>query len=177
MSVGGSPPLLKHIGPGDVRRHQVRSELDALEFQIQNPRQGRHQERLRQSGDAHQHAMSPGEEADQQFLNHPVLSHNGFRQFPANGRGGTNEIVDQDRIAHRDNPHSVCTMAPIPLVTVTAKAMTAKFKAIRRRTSIPERKAKTEETSTAATPPATMEAKAFGPKITWEDGEGCQRNS
>ncbi len=36
----GGGVFLKNIGAGDVRRHQVRRELNAVEVQIQNLRRG-----------------------------------------------------------------------------------------------------------------------------------------
>ena len=62
------------VGAGDVGRHQVGRELDALEFQAQNLRQRADQQRLGGSGQAGDQAVAADEQRDHHLLDHFLLA-------------------------------------------------------------------------------------------------------
>jgi len=66
--------LLEQLGAGDVGRHQVRCELDAVEGQIQHIRKCLDQQCLRQAGDTLQQYMSAAQYGDEQALYDILLS-------------------------------------------------------------------------------------------------------
>ena len=66
--------LLDDVGAGDVGRHQVGRELDALEHQAQRLRQGAHQQRLGRAGQAGDQAMAADEQRDHDLLEHFFLA-------------------------------------------------------------------------------------------------------
>src|SRR5215217_283972 len=66
--------LVQHLGAGNVRRHQVRRELDALEREIENLRHGLDQQRLRQARYAGDQAVPAGEEGHQDLVDDRVLA-------------------------------------------------------------------------------------------------------
>ena len=72
---------MQNLHAGDVRRHEVRSELDALKFQVENLRQRFNQKRFGQSGRARNQAMTGGEERDQHLLDGFVLSDDDLPQL------------------------------------------------------------------------------------------------
>jgi hypothetical protein len=78
--------LVQHFGASDVRRHQVRCELDPLERQVENLRDCLDQQRLRQSGHARDQAVPPGEERHQYLVDHFVLADDHFSDFCENPR-------------------------------------------------------------------------------------------
>ena len=55
--------LLEDLRPGDVRRHEVGRELDPLELEVEDLRDGADQQRLRQARRAGDEAVAAGEEA------------------------------------------------------------------------------------------------------------------
>ena len=73
--MAGGRVLFDNVGAGDVARHEVRRELDALEDQAEGLRQGAHQQGLggaRQAGDQ---AMAAHEQANHDLLQHLLLAH------------------------------------------------------------------------------------------------------
>ena len=66
--------LLDDVGAGDVGRHQVGRELDALEHQPQRLRHGAHQQRLGRSGQSGDQAMAADKQRDQHLFQHFVLA-------------------------------------------------------------------------------------------------------
>ena len=75
--------FLQNIRAGDVRGHQIRRELDAVEAQRHGLGQGIDDGGLGQAGHAHQQPVAAGQDANQQPLNHDVLSDNDLGQFGA----------------------------------------------------------------------------------------------
>jgi hypothetical protein len=73
--------LLDDLCPRDVRRHQVRRELDAAERQVQRACQRADHQRLGQPRNAFQQAVSPAKQRDQQLLDHLLLAHNDLTQL------------------------------------------------------------------------------------------------
>ena len=63
--------------PGQVRREQVRGELDAAELEREGVREAPHRERLREPGDALEQDVPAGQEPDQQAVHHLPLPHQG----------------------------------------------------------------------------------------------------
>ena len=75
---------MDHFRAGDVRRHEIGRELDAIEIQRQGIGQGANHQRLGQSGHSDQQGVSAREERDQQLLDHVVLSDDDLTQFGGN---------------------------------------------------------------------------------------------
>ena len=65
--------LVEDLGAGDVRRHQVRRELDALEVEIEDVGERLDQQRLRQARHAGDQAVAAGEQRDEHLLDDFVL--------------------------------------------------------------------------------------------------------
>ena len=80
-SPAGGLILLQNVRAGDVRRHQVRGELDSFEAQIQDLAQGGNQQRLRQSRHAFQQSVAAAKNRDQHLLHHFMLPHDDATQF------------------------------------------------------------------------------------------------
>ena len=72
-AVAGGGILLDDVRAGDVRGHQVRRELDALEHQAQRLRDGAHHQRLRRAGQAGDQAMAADEQRRQDLIEHLLL--------------------------------------------------------------------------------------------------------
>ena len=68
LAPAGRRVLVDDVGAGDVRRHQVRRELDAVELQVQHLRQRRDEQRLRQAGHADDQAVAADEQRQQHQL-------------------------------------------------------------------------------------------------------------
>ncbi len=66
--------FLQDIRAGDVRGHEVRGELDAVELELHDPGQGGDEQRLGQAGHAHQEAVAAAEEGDQDLFDHLLLA-------------------------------------------------------------------------------------------------------
>ena len=66
--------VLQNVGAGDVRRHQVRRELDPLERQIQDSRNRADEQRLGQPRHADEQAMPSAEQAHQHLLDDLLLA-------------------------------------------------------------------------------------------------------
>ena len=77
----GGPVLLEHIGADDVGRHEVGSELDAAEGEIQAAGERADQERFGQPRHPLQQAVAAAEQADEQFLHHLMLADNDPREL------------------------------------------------------------------------------------------------
>ena len=75
--------LLDDVGARNVHRHQVGRELDAAETEVHGLGEPAHQERLGQTGDAHQQGMSLREEADRKLLDDRLLADDDLGQFIA----------------------------------------------------------------------------------------------
>ena len=61
----GRGVFLDDVGAGDVGRHQVGRELDAVELQLQHLRERRDEQRLRQARHADDQAVAADEERQQ----------------------------------------------------------------------------------------------------------------
>ena len=90
----GALVFLNDFGAGDVGRHQVGRELDAVELERQRIGQRADHQRLRQAGHADEQAMAAGEERDEQLLDHLVLADDAFADFVGDAAVGFAEALD-----------------------------------------------------------------------------------
>ena len=72
---------LEDVGSGDIGRHEVRSKLNPLVFQVECFRDSRYQESLREAWDPDQQSVSPAEHGHQNLLNLLFLPHDHAGQF------------------------------------------------------------------------------------------------
>ncbi len=88
---GEDPPsvfgFVQDIGAGDVRRHQVRRELDAAERKVQRIPNGAHESGLAESRHAFEQDVAASEEGDQHLVDDFVLADDHALDFPLD-RGG-----------------------------------------------------------------------------------------
>ena len=68
------PIFFNDFGSRDVRRHQVRRELNALEIEVQHLGDGRDQQRLGQTGHASDDRMPAGQHRDHHLIDDLVLA-------------------------------------------------------------------------------------------------------
>ena len=66
--------FLDDVGAGDVRRHQVGRELDAVELQVEHARQRVDEQRLGQPGHADDEAVAADEQRQQHLIDDFVLA-------------------------------------------------------------------------------------------------------
>ncbi len=75
--------LVQHLGAQNIRRHQVRRELDALGVQPERNAQGFDQLGLGEAGHADQKRVAAGQDRYQGVFDHPVLAEDdGWRSLP-----------------------------------------------------------------------------------------------
>lgn len=72
-TVAGFRIHFENIGAGDIGGHEVGSELNALETELQSTRQGRNQEGFRQTGNSDQQGMTATENRHQCLINYLIL--------------------------------------------------------------------------------------------------------
>ncbi len=70
--------LLDHLGAGNVRWHEVGRELDAVVGEVERIGQRVNHQRFGQAGYTDQQAMAPGEDRDEQLLEHGMLPDDDF---------------------------------------------------------------------------------------------------
>src|SRR5262249_37307019 len=73
-----------HVRSKDVRRHEVRRELDTAELEVQDLAQGSDEKRLAQPRNSFQEAKPAGEKANQHFVDDSPLAHYDFPNLVAN---------------------------------------------------------------------------------------------
>ena len=73
--------LVENLGAGDVRRHQVGRELDALEAQVENLRDRLDQQRLGEAGHAGDQAVAAAKHRHQHFVDDLVLADDHLAKF------------------------------------------------------------------------------------------------
>ena len=81
LAAAGRRVLLDDVGAGDVRRHQVGRELDAVELQVEHLRQRRDEQRLRQPGHADDQAVAADEQRQQHELDDVALADDALLQL------------------------------------------------------------------------------------------------
>ena len=96
--------FLEDVGAGDVGRHQVRRELNAVELQGHHLGQGIDHGGFGQAGHSHQQRVPSRQDADEQLLQHLVLTDDHFGQLrpdfiikPAQLINGRHVVVDRRR--------------------------------------------------------------------------------
>ena len=80
-AAAGAGLFLNDVGAGDVGRHQVRRELDALEHQAERLGQRPHQQRLGRSRQAGDQAVAAHEQRDHHLFDDLFLSDNDLADF------------------------------------------------------------------------------------------------
>ena len=68
--------LFQHVGPGDIRGHEVGRELDPLVPQVEDLGERAHQQGLGHAGHAHQQGVAAAEDGHQHLFDHLVLPNN-----------------------------------------------------------------------------------------------------
>ena len=99
--------LVEDLGAGDVRRHQVGRELDALEVEIEDVGERLDQQRLRQAGHAGDQAVAAGEQRDQHLLDDLVLPDDDLAELGENALAARRDSLGADganRRVHADVP-------------------------------------------------------------------------
>ena len=86
--------FLDDLGAGDVGRHQVGRELDAVELQRQRIGQRADHQRLGQARHADQQAVAAGEDRDQQLLDHVALADDDLGELVGDAAVGLVEPLD-----------------------------------------------------------------------------------
>ena len=90
----GGRVLLQDVGAGDVRRHEVGGELDAVELQVQHFRQGADEHGLGQPRNPHEQAVASGEERDQHLLDGLFLAHDDLADLRKHHPALFSELLD-----------------------------------------------------------------------------------
>jgi hypothetical protein len=93
--------VLNDVGAGHVGGHQVGSELDALEREVEHLGQRLDQERLGQARHAHQQAIPSGEQRHQRLLHDPFLADDSFGKLGANPAGRGVKLIGQRPVVGR----------------------------------------------------------------------------
>ena len=73
--------LSENVGAGDVRRHQVGRELNALERDVEDLGDRADHERLGQPGHADEQTMAAGEDRREDLFDDVILADDDFVQF------------------------------------------------------------------------------------------------
>ena len=93
-AMAGGSVLFDDVGSGDVGRHQIGRELDALENQAQRLGQRANQQSLRGSRQAGDQAVAADEERNEHLLDHFFLSDDHFLDFPHDALANLLEAVN-----------------------------------------------------------------------------------
>ncbi len=93
-AAAGGGVFFNDVGAGDVGRHQVRRELDALEDQAERLRQRAHQQRLGRSRQAGDQAVAAHKQRDHHLFDDLVLSDNHLADFAHDAALDFLETVD-----------------------------------------------------------------------------------
>src|SRR5207245_2712327 len=91
--------FFKNVRAGDVGRHQVRGELDAVEVELQHAGEAGNHQRLGQSRYADQQTMSPREHGRQEQFYYFVLADDDFVQLVEKLGLDLGESLDELRFA------------------------------------------------------------------------------
>src|SRR6516165_11979841 len=86
--------VLQNLGPGDISRHEVGRELNALKLEVKNPGDGFYQERLGKARRAGNQAMASCEKSDQELLDYLFLPDDDLRQFGLNSRSTSRQAFN-----------------------------------------------------------------------------------
>jgi hypothetical protein len=97
--------FVEHLGSSDVCRHQIRRELDALEREIEDLRNGLDQQGLGQARDAGDQAVPAGEERHQHFVDDGVLPDDDLADLRENALAPGRHALGHRRDIRRRRPH------------------------------------------------------------------------
>jgi hypothetical protein len=86
--------VLQNLRAGVVSGHEVGCELDALELEMKNLRDGFHEQRLGQPGCAGDETMPAGEQRNEQLLDDILLADDDFGQLGLNARASSFDLFD-----------------------------------------------------------------------------------
>jgi hypothetical protein len=90
--------LLEDLGAGDVGRHEVGRELDALERQVQGFGQGRDEQGLGQAGDPDEQAVPAREQRRQEVLDDLALADDPLVDLGAQLVVGAGDVGDRAQV-------------------------------------------------------------------------------
>ncbi len=88
----GLAGVLQNLRAGDVRRHEVGRELDALELEVEDFGDGLDEERLGQPRRAGDEAVPAGEQGDEQLFDHLLLADNDLGEFSLDARAAGDDL-------------------------------------------------------------------------------------
>ena len=94
-SAPGRVIFLEQLGARDVRRHEVRRELDAVEREIERLRQRLNQQRLRDSRTRHQQDVAAGENRCDQIVDDIDLTDDPSRDLVGEPLSCLRELLEQ----------------------------------------------------------------------------------
>ena len=86
--------FLQNLHARDVRRHEIRRELDAPELQVKNLCDGFHEQRLREPRRAGDETVPPGKKRDEDLLDYLVLANDGLAEFGDDARARGGELLE-----------------------------------------------------------------------------------
>ena len=89
----GGGVLLDDLGAGDVARHQVGGELDAVERQVQRLGDGLDHQRLGQAGHADQQGVAAGEDRGEDAVHDVLLADDALGDLGAEPADGTHQAL------------------------------------------------------------------------------------
>jgi hypothetical protein len=92
--MAGGGIFLDDVGAGDVGGHQVRRELDALEFEAQRLRDGADHQRLRGAGQAGDQAVAADEERGEDLVDDLLLADDDLANLAENAVAHGVKAVD-----------------------------------------------------------------------------------
>jgi hypothetical protein len=98
-AASGRVVLLQNIRAGDVARHEIGRELDALEAQVQRAADRADQQGLGDPRHADQQRVAAAEDRDQDLFDHLVLAHDHPRQLLLHTRALLAHRRDRGRVA------------------------------------------------------------------------------
>ena len=96
----GGAIFFDDLGAGDVGRHQVGSELNAFEREIENVGDGADEQRLCESGHAGDDRVAADKEREQHLFDDFVLSDDGLSDFAQQALTRCTEFVEQLLVAN-----------------------------------------------------------------------------
>ena len=100
LAVAGRTVLLDDFRAGDVGRHQIGRELDAIESQAERIGQRADHQRFCQTGNAHQQAVAAAEHRDQELFDNIALAHDHAGQLGRNTLIRVSHAADGVDIGH-----------------------------------------------------------------------------
>src|SRR5262249_26459697 len=95
----GRAIFLDDLGAGNIGRHQIRRELNALERKIQNVGNGANQQSLGQSGNTGDDRMSSYEKREEDLFDNFILTDYRFSNFLKQLFARSNQLVQYDIVA------------------------------------------------------------------------------